>query len=296
MAIPAFERFTQPHRLARIRRRDPNMVSTPELVNYIQILEQACIDDPGSADLRTCLGMAYAMNNQADLSMGAFETAIRLDPQHFFARFRCAELQYRMCALSRAEEETRKALKLARNRWQTSMAKRQLQEIRGAIRISCAVHRFGFGLGKRPRKPTAKTPHNPPTAWTGMAPPGSSTCRRDSSHSTQKGIIRPATRPTITAAAGGKNAHPALPAASPPIHPFAVSDASGFPKRMRVTSAAASADAPAAKVVFTAINTTRDGSAPANRMAPAVFRPNQPTSDRKHANRTTTASCPSTAE
>ena len=49
--------------------RDPHTVSQEELKQYIEFLEKACQDNPRSADLHTCLGMAYAMNYDAHKSM-----------------------------------------------------------------------------------------------------------------------------------------------------------------------------------------------------------------------------------
>ena len=110
--------------------RDPQSVSPAELAGYIQVLEKACLENPRSADLRTCLGMAYAMNYEVYKSLDTLELATQLEPEHFFAQFKHAELLYRVRALSRAEEETRKALDLARNPWEFSMARKQLQDIR----------------------------------------------------------------------------------------------------------------------------------------------------------------------
>ncbi len=49
--------------------------------------------------MRTCLGMAYAMNYDVYKSMDALEDAVELDPQHFFAQLKYAELHYRLRAL-----------------------------------------------------------------------------------------------------------------------------------------------------------------------------------------------------
>ena len=73
--------------------RDPHTVSPAELSTYIQSLEQACLNNPQSADLRTCLGMAYAVNLDVDKSMEALETATSIDPENFWAQFKYAELQ-----------------------------------------------------------------------------------------------------------------------------------------------------------------------------------------------------------
>jgi hypothetical protein len=126
--------ITAPNRLPAVPWRDPNSVSPAKLAEYIQMLEKACQEDPRSADLRTCLGMAQAMNYDVYKSMDSLETAMGLDADHFFARFKYAELLYRLRALPRAEEETKKAMELAGNSWEVSMAHRQLQEIRRLIR------------------------------------------------------------------------------------------------------------------------------------------------------------------
>ncbi len=110
--------------------RDPQTVSPAELLGYIQRLEKACLEQPQSADLRTCLGMAYAVNYEVYKSMDALEAATSIAPTHFWAQLKYAELHYRLRALSRAEEETLKAVELAENAWQLSVARKQLQEIR----------------------------------------------------------------------------------------------------------------------------------------------------------------------
>ena len=116
--------------------RDPQTVSPAELSAYIQQLEKACLENPRSADLRTCLGMAYAVNYEVYKSMDALEAATAIDRHHFWAQLKYGELHYRLRALSRAEEETLKAVDLARNPWQLSLARKQLQEIRKLSRES----------------------------------------------------------------------------------------------------------------------------------------------------------------
>jgi len=116
--------------------RDPQSVSPEDIRGYIQTLEAACLESPQSADLRTCLGMAYAVNYDVYKSMDALEAATTLDPTHFWAQLKFAELQYRLRALVLAEKETLKAVDLAQNTWQLSLARRQLQEIRALNRAS----------------------------------------------------------------------------------------------------------------------------------------------------------------
>jgi hypothetical protein len=125
---------TSPVRLPPVPWRDPHTVSPARLADYIRTLEAACEEDPRSADLRTCLGMAYAMNFEVYKSMDALDRATQLEPDHFLARLKYAELHYRLRALVRAEEETLKAADLACNAWELSLARRQLQEIRKLMR------------------------------------------------------------------------------------------------------------------------------------------------------------------
>ena len=110
--------------------RDPHGVSPKELAAYIQQLEQACLANPRSADLRTYLGMAHAVNYDVDKSMDALEEARRVDPQNFWAQVKYAELLYRLRVLTRAEEETRRAADLAASPFQLAIARQQMKEIR----------------------------------------------------------------------------------------------------------------------------------------------------------------------
>lgn len=116
--------------------RDPQSVPPAEVCAHIARLEQACLDNPQSADLRTCLGMACAVNYDVYRSMDALEAATSLDPRHFWAQLKYGELHYRLRALTRAEEVTATAVNLAENAWQLSLARKQLQEIRSLSRGS----------------------------------------------------------------------------------------------------------------------------------------------------------------
>jgi hypothetical protein len=80
--------------------------------------------------------MAYAVNYEVYKAMDALEAATSIDPEHFWGRLKYAELHYRLRALQRAEEETLKAVNLAQNGWQLSIARKQLQEIRRLNRES----------------------------------------------------------------------------------------------------------------------------------------------------------------
>jgi tetratricopeptide (TPR) repeat protein len=116
--------------------RDLYSVSPADLAAYIQQLEHACVAQPHSADLRTCLGMAHAMNYDVDRSMDALEEARAVDPEHFWAQLKYAELHYRLRVLDRAEEETRRASELAINPLQLAIARKQMHDIR-TLKLGC---------------------------------------------------------------------------------------------------------------------------------------------------------------
>jgi hypothetical protein len=132
LTIPTTTRLTPqtPAALPPVPWRDVHNVSSGELTAYIQQLEQACLDNPRSADLRTCLGMAHAVNYDVYKSMDALEDARAVDPENFWAQIKYAELHYRLRALNKAEEETRRAMDLAANPLQLAVARRQMKDIR----------------------------------------------------------------------------------------------------------------------------------------------------------------------
>jgi hypothetical protein len=116
--------------------RDPHAVAPEVVTEYIQTLEAACLANPRSADLRTCLGIAYAVNYDVYKSLDALERAVSLEPAHFWARLKYGELQFRLRALQLAEQETARALDLAQNGWELALARTQLQAIRRMSRDS----------------------------------------------------------------------------------------------------------------------------------------------------------------
>src|SRR5437870_6101785 len=126
----------EPAALPPVPWRDPYGVSPGELTAYIQRLQEACLANPQSADLRTCLGMAHAVNYDVYKSMDALEEARVIAPDNFWAQLKYAELHYRLRALNRAEEETRRAADLAANPYQLMLARKQMKEIR-SLKHSC---------------------------------------------------------------------------------------------------------------------------------------------------------------
>ena len=52
----------RPSRLPALPWRDPHSVPPEKLAEFIESLRQACAQNPDNADMRTCLGIAYAMD------------------------------------------------------------------------------------------------------------------------------------------------------------------------------------------------------------------------------------------
>ena len=115
---------------AALLRTDLTLASPSELAATIGELERACLENPKSAALWTCLGIAYAVNYDVTKSLDALETATQVEPDHFWAQLKYGELQYRLRVLRNAEATTLKAETLAENPWQLSLARKQLKEIR----------------------------------------------------------------------------------------------------------------------------------------------------------------------
>lgn len=120
----------RPSRMPALPWRDPHSVPPEQLAEFIASLTDACAKNPDNADLRTCLGIAYAMNYQVYPSMDALEEARRIEPQNFFAQLKYSELFFRLRIIERAEQETLAALNLAGNNWEMSLARKQLSEVR----------------------------------------------------------------------------------------------------------------------------------------------------------------------
>lgn len=120
----------RPSRWPALPWKDAHSVPPEDLAEFIASLTEACAKDPDNADLRTCLGIAYAMNFDVYRAMDALEGACRSAPENFFARYKYSELLFRLKIVDRAEQETAAALDLAGNNWELSLARRQLSEIR----------------------------------------------------------------------------------------------------------------------------------------------------------------------
>jgi tetratricopeptide (TPR) repeat protein len=115
---------------ASLASTDLTLASPAELTQTIACLEHACREQPASASLWTCLGIAYAVNYDVHKAIDALETATDVEPDHFWAQLKHGELQYRLRVLVRAEAATLKAETLAGDARQLAMARRQLKAIR----------------------------------------------------------------------------------------------------------------------------------------------------------------------
>ena len=140
-----------------IRRETAKAPAAKKLHQYIDYLENACALYPESADLQTCLGMAHAQNEAVYPAKAAYEAALALDPRHFFARLRYAELCCRVGAWPRAELEAGHALRLARNGWESAMVRRLVEEIstesgsrRAVWRLPTYADRSGYSSPSSP--------------------------------------------------------------------------------------------------------------------------------------------------
>ena len=114
--------------------RDPKSISKAELAAYIAHLKAACTAEPHSVSLRTCLGIAHAVDLDVYACLDALTEARKLDPNDFWAQQKYAELHYRLRALPKAERETEAALRLAGSAFEAAVARKQLNEIRRLIR------------------------------------------------------------------------------------------------------------------------------------------------------------------
>lgn len=109
---------------------DLTIASPDELAQTIGELERACLENPASAALWTCLGIACAVRYDVTKAIDALERATEAEPDHFWAQLKYGELQYRLRVLAHAEATTLKAETLASNPWELSLARKQLKEIR----------------------------------------------------------------------------------------------------------------------------------------------------------------------
>jgi tetratricopeptide (TPR) repeat protein len=138
----------RPSHLPALPWRDPHAVPPEKLAEFIASLTEACALNPDNADMRTCLGIAHAMNYDVYRSMDALEEARRIEPENFFAQLKYSELLFRLRIIDRAEEETARALDLARNEWELALARRQLCEVRRLRRKGLTRPRWTQSLRK----------------------------------------------------------------------------------------------------------------------------------------------------
>ena len=130
--------------------RDPQGVPLAVRKNNVKALEKACLENSKSPDLQACLAMAHAVNFDSYQSIDALERALQLDPNHYFAQLKLGEIWWRLRALTPAEEETIKALNLAKNQDEYQVARAQLKTIRAAAQSSAMRPTWGNKSLKAP--------------------------------------------------------------------------------------------------------------------------------------------------
>lgn len=110
--------------------RDPRVLNATERTGLIQQLRAVVELMPQVAEVRVLLGMALAVDLQAQDALEQLRTAARQDPACFIARLKYGELLMRLRICDQAAEETHQAALLAANAAQSEMARRQAATIR----------------------------------------------------------------------------------------------------------------------------------------------------------------------
>ena len=131
--------------------RDPHTVSPADLAPISSNSRPRASTNPQSADLRTCLGMAYAVNYDVYKSMDALEDGRAVEPDNFWAQLKYAELHYRLRALT----TRRRGDAPRRPTW---------RQIRGSWRWRASRCRKSGALStERPQRRLDQAAHGPPT-------------------------------------------------------------------------------------------------------------------------------------
>jgi hypothetical protein len=123
---------------------DPNLLEPEERRTLVGQLRQAVAQYPEVGELRVLLGMALCVNFEVQPAIEELRTAVSLAPQSFIAQLKMGELWMRLRVADKAEEHTRQAGLLARNRAQSEVARRQAATIRTMRREG--IERGGYRL------------------------------------------------------------------------------------------------------------------------------------------------------
>ena len=128
----------------------PQATTSEKLLAYIRRLERECRVDPRSPDLWTCLGLARLKNRDIYQAKAAFEMALQLDPQHFFAHLRSAELYCACGDYASAGSQAEHARAVAKSRSKVAMVRRLSEEIergRQSVQADCELAAWARPVG-----------------------------------------------------------------------------------------------------------------------------------------------------
>jgi hypothetical protein len=113
---------------------DPRTLEKHEKVELVAQLHAAVEEHPTVSELRVLFGMALCVNLQAQDAMEELAEAVSLAPDSFIAHLKMGELWMRLRVCDKAVDHTNYAAKLAENRAQAELARRQSATLRELMR------------------------------------------------------------------------------------------------------------------------------------------------------------------
>jgi cytochrome c-type biogenesis protein CcmH/NrfG len=109
---------------------DPHLLEKAERAELVLGLRDCVRANPDASELRVLYGMALCVDFKVENAIEELREGVRLAPESFIAHLKMGELWMRLRVCEKAEEHTRQAALLARNRMQAEMARRQAATIR----------------------------------------------------------------------------------------------------------------------------------------------------------------------
>jgi hypothetical protein len=113
---------------------DPRTLEKHEKVELVAQLRAAVEEHPTVSELRVLFGMALCVNLQAQDAMEELAEAVSLAPDSFIAHLKMGELWMRLRVCDKAVDHTNYAAKLAENRAQAELTRRQSATLRELMR------------------------------------------------------------------------------------------------------------------------------------------------------------------
>lgn len=109
---------------------DPHLLEKEDRRDLIASLRECVAANPRVSDLRVMLGMALCVNYEVNDAITELEEGVRLAPDSFIAHLKLGELWMRLRVCTKAETHSRQAALLARNPFQSELARKQAATIR----------------------------------------------------------------------------------------------------------------------------------------------------------------------